>query len=281
MSSSDHEQEILAWRQARVARLTAIDGWLSLIGRFELPEGAARVGSAEGCAVQLPIPTPAEIGQLVRDGQRVTFVPSAGVEVGVQRARAQRTEPIQATIELSSDAQGEPDRLVVGSLLLEIMQRGQSFAVRVRDTQSQARLGFAGIDYYPVRAEWRVSARLVPYHPVKRIDLIYETGDPEPYRSPGAAVFQWQGVEYRLDPVFDGNRPRLYVVFGDATNRDTTYGAGRFLYAPLPQAGQLVLDFNQAFSPPCAFTPYAVCPLPPAQNRLALRVEAGEKRPAH
>jgi len=279
MSKSEHEREILAWRKARVARLTAIDGWLSLVGRFELSPGESLVGSAELCAVQLPSPAPSAVGQLLQDGQRVVFTAAPGVEVGVRRARAQVTEPITAPIALTTDAHGEPDRLVVGSLRLEIMQRGSSFAVRVRDTQSQARLGFGGIDYYPILHEWRIVARLEPYDPAKQIELVYESGEPEPYRSPGAAVFQWQGVEYRLDPVFDGHRPRLYLVFGDQTNRDTTYGAGRFLYAPLPQAGQVVLDFNQAFSPPCAFTPYAVCPLPPPQNRLALRVEAGEKRP--
>jgi uncharacterized protein (DUF1684 family) len=279
MSTSEHEQEVLTWRKDRLARLTAPDGWLSLVGRFELPAGECRVGSDAGCEVQLPSQAPPELGRLSRTGQRITFAPAAGVNVGLRRARTQTTERVSALVELTTDAQGEPDRLVFGSLLLEIMQRGESFAVRVRDTQGAACRGFAGIDYYPIRSEWRVVARLVPYDPERRIDLVYESGDPEPYRSPGAAVFEWQGVEYRVDPVFDGNRPRLYIIFGDQTNRDTTYGAGRFLYAPLPRDGQVVLDFNQAFNPPCAFTLYAVCPLPPAQNRLALRVEAGEKRP--
>jgi uncharacterized protein (DUF1684 family) len=96
----------------------------------------------------------------------------------------------------------------------------------------------------------------------------------------GAAVFERSGVTCRLVPVFENDRKRLFVLFADRTNRDDTYGAGRFLYAPSPEAGRILLDFNKAFNPPCAFTPYAVCPLPPPENRLVLRVEAGEKRPA-
>lgn len=277
---ADHEQEILSWRKARVERLTAEDGWLSLVGRFDLPEGEHRVGSDEAAEIALPAgKAPAELGRLIRRGRSVQFAPAAGVQVGVRRARTQTTELLSTPIELKSDAEGDPDRLVFGPLILELMQRGDSFAVRVRDTASDARSGFRGIPYYPIRPEWRIVARLVAYQPEKRIEMVYESGDPQPYRSPGAAVFEWQGVEYHLDPVFDGDRPRLYIVFGDQTNRDETYGAGRFLYAPLPKNGEVILDFNQAFSPPCAFTPYAVCPLPPQQNRLALRVEAGEKRP--
>jgi uncharacterized protein (DUF1684 family) len=279
MSSVEHERQVQQWQKQRLARLTANDGWLSLVGRFELPIGTARVGSDAGCEVQLPSAAPPQLGLLTRDASGVTFVPTAGVTVGVQRARALLSETVTAARRLTTDAHGEPDRLVYGSLLIEIMERGNTFAARVRDTEAQARTAFAGIDTYPIDGAWRIVARLLPYQPEKRIELLYESGDPEPYRSPGAAIFTWQGVEYRLDPVFDGSRPRLYVIFGDETNRDSTYGAGRFLYAALPQDGQVVLDFNQAFNPPCAFTPYAVCPLPPPQNRLALRVEAGEKRP--
>jgi uncharacterized protein (DUF1684 family) len=109
--------------------------------------------------------------------------------------------------------------------------------------------------------------------------MAYETGTLEPYWSPGAATFELDGVSYRLDPVRDGDRSRLYVVFSDLTNRNETYPSGRFLYAPLPEGDLVTLDFNQAFNPPCAFTPYALCPLTPPQNRLAVRIEAGEKRP--
>jgi len=149
--------------------------------------------------------------------------------------------------------------------------------LRVRDPESRARRDFVPPAHYPVDPKWRVVARLEPYASPKPIDLDYEAGSTQHYLSPGAAVFEIDGVPCRLDPVYDGERKRLFLVFWDLTARDSTYGAGRFLYAPLPAGDRVLLDFNQAFSPPCAFTPYSACPVAPAQNRLPLRVEAGEK----
>ncbi|HEY2736287.1 MAG TPA: DUF1684 domain-containing protein [Polyangiales bacterium] len=277
---SVYEDEILAWRRDRLVRLTASGSWLSLIGRFDLPLGESTVGSDPSCAIQLPArETPLQLGRFVREQRRVQFVPGLLAEVGIRRAATRSSEPMSGAIDVKTDAEGDPDAIVFGTLSLEVMQRGDSFAVRVRDSESAALRNFAGIDHYPIDPSWRIRARLVPYTPEKRIDLLYDSGEPQSYRSPGAAVFESDGVEYRIDPVFDGPRPRLYVLFADRSNRDETYGAGRFLYAPLPEDGHVILDFNQAFNPPCAFTPFAVCPLPPAQNRLALRIEAGEKRP--
>jgi uncharacterized protein (DUF1684 family) len=280
--SSEHEQEIMAWRSGRVQRLQAPDGWLSLVGKTFLErEGEYRVGTQAHDEVQLPEGSVPDLGRLIRRGHSVHFRPSAGtgVSVGVLRAGQGSLEAISGEIELASDQRGPADRLIVGTLTLEIMRRGDSIAARVRDTQSEARRTFAGIDYFSIRADWRVTARLVPYQPERRIELLYETGSTEAYDSPGAAVFQRDGVEYRLDPVFEQDRSRLYILFGDLTNRDSSYGAGRFLYTALPRDGHVLLDFNQAFSPPCAFTPFATCPIVPGQNRLSLRVEAGEKRP--
>jgi uncharacterized protein (DUF1684 family) len=278
--SSEHEQEILAWRSGRAQRLQAPDGWLSLVGKTFLErEGEYRVGSQPDADVLLPEGSVAEFGALIRRGERVYFQASPKVSVGILRAGQTAPEAVGGELELTSDQRGPADRLVLDTLTLEIMRRGDSFAARVRDTQSQARRHFSGIDYFSIRPEWRVSARLLPYTPERRIELLYETGSTEAYDSPGAAVFTRDGVEYRLDPVFEQDRSRLYILFGDLSNRDSSYGAGRFLYAPLPHDGQVVLDFNQAFSPPCAFTPFATCPIVPAQNRLSLRVEAGEKRP--
>jgi hypothetical protein len=277
---SVYEDEILAWRRDRLVRLTASGSWLSLIGRFDLPLGESTVGSDPSCAIQLPArETPLQLGRFVREQRRVQFVPGLLAEVGIRRAATRSSEPMSGAIDVKTDAEGDPDAIVFGTLSLEVMQRGDSFAVRVRDSENAALRNFAGIDHYPIDPSWRIRARLVPYTPEKRIDLLYDSGEPQSYRSPGAAVFESDGVEYRIDPVFDGPRPRLYVLFADRSNRDETYGAGRFLYAPLPEDGHVILDFNQAFNPPCAFTPFAVCPLPPAQNRLALRIEAGEKRP--
>jgi uncharacterized protein len=279
-SSAEHEQEILSWRATRLARLTAPESWLSIVAKLPLPPGEYRVGSDPTCEVVLPAgKAPAALGRLVHSAGQVSFVPEPGVQVGLRRALARTTEAISGSVALTSDHTGEADRVVLDTLVLEIVQRGESFAVRVRDIDNPARREFAGLDYYAIRSEWRVQADLVPYQPEKTIELLYETGETKAYRSPGAAVFEWQGTTYRVDPVLESEPARLFVLFGDQTNRDQTYGAGRFLYAPLPRDGKVLLDFNQAFSPPCAFTQHATCPLPPPQNRLALRVEAGEKRP--
>ena len=176
---------------------------------------------------------------------------------------------------------GQVDQLTLGSLTLELVRRGEDVALRVRDSEAPARRALTAIPSYPVDPSWFVIAKLEPFPEGER-DVTYDDGDgrPQVYRSPGTAVFEHAGATLRVEPVWDSQRTRLFVLFSDATRRDETYGAGRFLYAPLAQGGQIALDFNKAFNPPCAFSPYVACPLPPAENILAVRVEAGEKRPA-
>jgi uncharacterized protein len=280
MASEEYEREILAWRQARLTRLTAPDGWLSLIGKtFLEPSVPLPVGSAAADGgISLPAGAPAELGTVELHAKSVRFTPAGQSVLRIKRAGSTLPEPLTGAVELTSDARGPSDRLLYGDLVLDVMERGDQFAVRVRDS-SRAHPEFAGIEYFPIDPTWRVSAKLEPYAPEKAIDLVYEGGIEHPYYSPGAVVFTKDGVEHRLDPVFESDRKRLWIVFADPTNRDSSYGAGRFLYAPLPKDNQVTLDFNQAFSPPCAFSPFVACPLPPFQNRLQLRVEAGEKRP--
>jgi uncharacterized protein (DUF1684 family) len=275
-----HEAEVTAWRRARLARLTAPDGWLSLIARVPLEQGRNTAGAADGCDIALPKErAPAAVGSFERHGDTVSFTPAAGAAIMLQRDAS--AEPLSPGVArpLRTDRDGAPDRLALGSLTLEVTLRESGMFVRVRDPDSPERRDFPGIESYPIDPKWRVVAKLERYEPHKPIDLGYEGGSTQHYVSPGAAVFEVDGVEHRVDPVLDGAgaRPRLYLLFWDQTARDTTYGAGRFLYAPLPAGDRVLLDFNQAFSPPCAFTPYAACPLAPSQNRLALRVEAGEK----
>ncbi|HKP62339.1 MAG TPA: DUF1684 domain-containing protein [Polyangiales bacterium] len=279
MLDPEHERTVLAWREARIARLTARDGWLSLIGKAFLQPGVPlSVGSAADSGVQLPgDKAPAALGSVeLREG-RVHFTPAAGASMLLSRAGAEPT-PLTAARALVSDAAGRADRLQYGEITLDVMERASTFAVRVRDL-SRARPEFAGLEYYPIDDAWRLPARFEPYTPERSIELVYDGDLALPFAAPGALVFEKDGVPYRVDPVFESDRKRLWLVFADPTNRDSTYGAGRFLYAPLPEGDRVVLDFNQAFNPPCAFSPFVACPLPPFQNRLQLRVEAGEKRP--
>ena len=278
--TSEFEREHMAWRKARVARLTARDGWLSLIGKFFLEPGVAvPVGSGAVEGVLVPAShAPAQLGRVELSDRRVVFTPIAPQGLSLQRAGSTAREPLSEPVTLQSDAHGPGDRVLFGELQFDVMERADSFAVRVRDV-SRANAEFDGIDYYPLDPSWRVTARLEPYTPERAIDLVYESGIAEPHFAPGAAVFERDGIEYRVDPVYETGRKRLWLVFADPTNRDQTYGAGRFLYAPPPEDGRVVLDFNRAFNPPCAFSPFVACPLPPQENRLKLRIEAGEKRP--
>jgi uncharacterized protein (DUF1684 family) len=279
---AQHEAAVSEWRRARLSRLTAPDGWLSLVGRFSLRQGTNSAGAAEGCDVALPPErAPGTVGSFELDGTRVRFTPAAGATLSLRGSAGMDPKPLVpgVAVTLRTDRDGPPDKLVLGALTLEVTDRESGLFVRVRDPDSPTRSGFTGIEHYPVSAKWRVVARLDRYEPPRAIDLDYEAGSAQSYLSPGAAVFEIDGVSYRVDPVFDGNRPRLYLLFRDETARDTTYGAGRFLYTPLPEGDRVLLDFNLAFSPPCAFTPYAACPIAPPQNRLAMRVEAGEKSP--
>jgi uncharacterized protein (DUF1684 family) len=162
-----------------------------------------------------------------------------------------------------------------------VIERGGRFALRVKDPESARRRSFRGLDWFPVRESYRVTARFVPYEPPKAIPIANVLGTVEPMPSPGYVVFSLNGREFHLDPVLeDPAAKELFFIFRDETAGKQTYPAGRFLYADLPKDGRVVLDFNKAYSPPCAFTSFATCPLPPRQNRLDVRIEAGEKRPA-
>lgn len=276
----EHERDVLSYRQARIKRLTAKDSWLSLIGKYWLVEGENSLGSAPGCAVQLPqAKAPASLGVVTLSGGEVCFTPTSGSEVTVRRGAAGEEQPVTKPLQLATDLAGSPDRISFGTLTFEIMQRGQSFALRTRDRESDLLRDFPGIRYFPIDPAWRVVARFERFATPKNVELQYDTGDTETYRCEGSAAFEWSGVTYRVEPVIDGPRPRLFLLFWDQTAKRETYGAGRFLYAPLPVNDEVVLDFNLAFNPPCAFTPFASCPLPPLENRLALRVEAGEHKP--
>jgi len=268
-----HQDEVRAHREARVARLTADKGWLSLVNKVWLREGTQKIGSEPGSEILLAAErAPARVGVVTLKDGVVRFDSDASAEV---RSRGNRID----SLVMQSDAEKDPTEIVLGSLAIELILRGGDLAIRVRDAKSPLRVEFPGLRVYPIDPSWRIVARFEPFAHEKEVVLEDGDGKPQPYLSPGAALFEKDGKPCRLEPVFDGDRKRLFVLFSDETNRIETYAAGRFLYTPLPTEGQVILDFNKAFNPPCAFTPYATCPLPSADNRLPLRVEAGEKNP--
>lgn len=267
-------RETEAWRGRREDLLKAEDGWLAVAGLFWLEEGTSTVGSAPGAVVRLPEDAPPRAGLLERRGPRIVYRAEPGVPA---------TSGGRAVAELvlrPDTAEGGPDRVTVGRFTFFVIERGGRLGVRLRDPGSPRRRDFAGLRWYPVDEAYRVTARFLP-HPEKRTIAVPNVlGTEEAMAAPGVAVFTLGGRELRLHPVLESPGARqLFFIFKDETAPRETYGGGRFLYAALPVDGKVELDFNRAYTPPCAFTAFATCPLPPRENRLAVRIPAGEKTP--
>ena len=273
-------REIESWRRERLQRLTADGGWLTVAGLFWLKPGANRFGAAADSDIVLPAHSaPAQAGTFVLESGRVRVEVRPGVTVTLAG------KPVTKSA-LRSDAGGAPpDVLSLGALTLQIIDRGGRLGVRLKDMKSPARAKFQGLQYFPIDARYRIVARFVPHEKPVTINVPNVLGMVESMPSPGHASFSIAGVPsaqpLRLDAVLEPGDTQLFFIFRDATSGKTTYGGGRFLYADPPAGGKVVLDFNRAYSPPCAFTAHATCPLPPANNRLPIAVEAGEKFTGH
>lgn len=286
-AAAAHRGEVEAWRAERLAGLTAEDGWLTVVELAWLEPGDNRVGSGPDAAVVLPAErAPTEVGSFVLDGEAVTFRAApgvAGVAVIEPGGAASAEEPVAAgplapggEIAVATAA-GAETVLGLGGLRFFVIERSGRFGVRVKDPDSPARRGFTGLDWFAVDPAWRIEARFVPHAEPKTIPVPNVIGTVYDEPSPGVAEFRLDGRVHRLDVVGEPAGGEMFFVFGDETNGETTYGGGRFLYAPVPDArGRMVLDFNRAYSPPCAFTAFATCPLPPPGNDLPVAVEAGE-----
>jgi uncharacterized protein len=261
VDEAKHQQEITQWQENRAERLLRDDGWLTLVGLFWLEEGQNVVALPSGQTLRLS-----------RSGEKAILTPDPSMTV--------EGKPLSGPAELRNDADPNGPTIVqMGSIRFNAIKRGERLGLRVKDANARTRTDFAGLEYYPIDPQWRVEARLEPYNPVKKIPIDDVTGMRSESESPGALVFTLGGKEYRLDPVLEEGSDELFLIFRDETAKDETYPAGRYLYAPKPGPdGKTIIDFNKAYNPPCAFTPFATCPLPPLQNRLKTRIEAGEKR---
>ena len=263
-----------AWHSDRVARLGASDGWLSLVGRDWLTPGENSLGSAPGSTVLLPVAVaPAKAGLFLLEGGSVRLQPLPGSGLLLNG------KPATAAI-LRADADGQPDILQVGRVRLHLIRRGSRFAIRLKDPETPALKAFHGVPRYPVDPVWRVEAEFTAYPSPQVRAIPTVLGTTEPMKAPGLLRFRVAGREVTLEPMLEeGDQPELFLIFKDATSGQGTYGAGRFLYADLPKNGKVILDFNRAINPPCAFTIFATCPLPPKQNQLTIAIPAGEKDP--
>jgi len=251
------------WQQARASRLRAEDGWLSLVGLDWLNEG------------RNPLRLPGAVaGMSVLQKGKTTLEPAKNSGLTIDG------KPVVSAVELTNDAAtAGPTVAKRGSAQFQIIRRNDRYAVRVKDAQSEARKHFKGLEYFPPDPKWCFTAKFVPYNPPRKIAITNVLGMTSDEISPGALVFTVNGKEYRVDPILEQGEKDLFLIIKDQTSRDLTYPAARYLYAKQPGPdGTTIVDFNRAYNPPCAFTPYATCPLPPRQNVLPFRVEAGEKR---
>ena len=274
-----HTHEIEQWRATRVAKLTAPDGWLSLIGLEWLHEGANRVGSAADNDIVLKA-GPAHLG---------TVTLAAGGTVRIVLAKdsgATVDSKLVAEAVLVDDMHvvdgAAPTTVHFGNASFYVIDRDNRRALRVKDGDADARRDFVGIDYFPIDPSWRIEADWVPFVPAHDLEIGTAIGTIDKVSVPGKAVFQRDGHTFELLPYQEEPGGELFFVLADQTSGKQTYGAARFLYAALPagglaKPGKLVLDFNKAYNPPCAFTPFATCPLAPPENRLDIAVTAGEK----
>jgi uncharacterized protein (DUF1684 family) len=267
LDHASYRAEIESWRRRMEEGLRAERGWLALAGLFWLQEGENHFGAGADNPIVLPgSSAPEHAGSFVLHDGTVTLQPlSAGVMLNGQPASAAR---------LRSSADDDPDLVAIGDLTMLVLRRGERYAIRLWDRRSPAREAFAGRRWYPVDEAYRLTARFIAPDPPHSLPVPNILGDIEQRASPGRAVFMLGGRERSLDAVTDGDE--LFFIFRDQTAGETTYGAGRFLKAAYPVDGQVTLDFNRAYSPPCAFTAFATCPLPPPGNHLPLRIEAGE-----
>ncbi|MDO9694358.1 MAG: DUF1684 domain-containing protein [Candidatus Latescibacteria bacterium] len=269
-----HLAEVEARHAARIERLRDETGWLTLVGLHPLRDGANTVGSAADAGARLPTAAPARLGVVTADATGYSFEAAAGADV--RRIVGGDTLAV-TSVAMAPDIPGPPTVLRSGSLLFHVIVRGGRGFLRVKDRESEVRRGFTGIERFPVGGRWRVTARLEPHVPPRGVMVPDVLGNLEESPSPGTLVFTLEGRECRLTPV-GGPGEELFIVFADATSGGETYGGGRFLSADPPRPdGTVVLDFNLATNPPCAFTPYATCPLPPQGNTLPVAVRAGEK----
>lgn len=271
-----YAKEIEQYRTQRVTDLKSETGWLTLIGLFWLKDGNNKFGSDLKNEIVLPkAKVKPFTGKLIlKDGV-------VRLEAPLQSGLTSQNQPV-TTLELKSDADGKPTVFNLGSLSFQIIKRNDKFALRVRDRESSDRANFAGVESYPADLKWRIEAQFDRYDPPKPLAIMNVLNMESDEHSPGAVRFEVDGKTYRLDAVSEADEPRLFMIFADQTNGRETYGAGRYLYVDPPDSsGRVVIDFNRAYSPPCAFTNFATCPLPPDQNRLPLSIQAGEKFRGH
>ena len=276
------QQDELAWRTQHATDLEKPDGWLSLIALEWLEPGETSIGSAQDNKIHVPNTAPAHVAVLRLQNNAVTLLPpNQGFPSGLQ---IDGSPAKQQALRADQDKDKFNSHMTIGTLNFYVIKRADKFALRIKDAKSPSLLDFHGLKWFEPNPAYRVTAKWTPYVPAKSVSLLTLVGTEYSEPVPGFAEFTLQGETFRLEPVLeDLNNPKLFFILRDTTSTETTYPACRFLYTAFPnhgvdQPGELLLDFNHLENPPCAYTPYATCPLPPAGNRLAIALPVGEQR---
>jgi uncharacterized protein (DUF1684 family) len=249
--------------------------WVSIAGLYELKQGVNTAGSAPTNDVVLPSSVPATLGRFVVNREQVRFEPARGAHITLNEAL------VTAPVDLLDDRSPNEDELVIGDIRLVVHVSGERRSLRVRDPNGPLARGFRGFSWFPIDAKYRVTGHLIRDQQPRVLKVVNTYGDIDEYISEGVVEFTLDGQTVRLRP-FTTRPKRFYFVFRDASSGHETYGTARFLYSDLRDDGTTVLDFNEAYNPPCAFNPHTTCPIPLGENRLPVKILAGEKAyPVH
>jgi uncharacterized protein (DUF1684 family) len=244
--------------------------WVSITGLYDLKPGVNTAGSAPTNDIVLPASVSAKLGRFVVNGELVRFEPAQGAHVTLDEAL------VTAPVDLLDDRAPHEDELVIGDVRLVIHVSGGRRSLRVRDPNGALARGFVGFSWFPIDAKYRVTGRLIRDQQPRVLKVVNTYGDIDEYISEGVVEFTIEGQAVRLRP-FTTRPKRFYFVFRDASSGHETYETARFLYSDLRDDGTTVLDFNEAYNPPCAFNPNTTCPIPLRENRLPVKILAGEK----
>ena len=262
----------LKWRKERDERMRKPTSWLTIAGLFWLEKGSNSFGSGEENDILLLSPSAPQYMGTIELKENILFLKvNPGISLSIDGKLIREKQ-------LVTDVSGKPDILEIGDIKFWIIKRGDRYALRLRDMKSKRFAEYHGIDYYPMQKDYSVKAKLVPYDKPKTAIILTVVGTEQEYIIPGYLEFTLRGKSLRLDPfVVKSDSTLFFLIIKDGTSGETTYGAGRYMYSKIMADGSVDLNFNRAYNPPCAFTPYATCPLPPEQNIMNVSLEAGEK----
>lgn len=281
VAGSAWKTDLLAWRAQQAKNLQQPNGWLTLVGLEWLEPGENSFGSAQGNNLVIQTKTAPHLGVVQFSGTSLSLLPPPG---GYPKELLVDGHVPANPQGLAADDSEHPSKITQGSVAITVIHRGDRYALRIKDSQAPARLQFHGLKWYPPNEIYRVHAKWVPYNPPRHVSIPTILGTEVMSDVPGAAEFTLDGKNLRLEPIMESPEDTdLFFILRDTTSKSETYGAGRFLYTDLPdhgltQSGEVWLDFNRAENPPCAYTPFATCPLPPPQNRLPVPIPAGQQR---